>query len=116
LGVGGKHTNPTVWEAQKKAMQTYLKLEKFYKQGIFYGLDEMVHVHTLPDLGQATINLFNLDDKPVEKEIQFRLQEIGLPNAPAKIEGAAFEQNDDVIKLKVAIPARGQVVYKIEGK
>jgi hypothetical protein len=44
------------------------------------------------------------------------LQEIGLPNAPAKIEGAAFEQNDDVIKLKVAIPARGQVVYKIEGK
>jgi hypothetical protein len=116
LGVGGKPADPAVWEAQKKAMQTYLKLERFYKQGVFYGLDETVHVHTLPDVGQAVINCFNLGEQPVQKKIQFRLKEIGLPSAPMKIEDATFEQKDDEITLEVTIPARGQVMYKIEGK
>jgi hypothetical protein len=97
-------------------MQTYLKLERFYKQGVFYGLDETVHVHTLPDVGQAVINCFNLGEQPVQKKIQFRLKEIGLPSAPMKIEDATFEQKDDEITLEVTIPARGQVMYKIEGK
>jgi len=37
------------WEAHKKAMKEYLRLKKFYTQGIFYGLDEEVHIHTLPE-------------------------------------------------------------------
>ncbi len=53
LGVGGKGPAP-VWEAQKKAMQAYLPLERFYTQGVFYGLDEMVHVHTLADQRAAS--------------------------------------------------------------
>ena len=108
--------NPAVWEAHKKAMQKYLGLKRFYAQGVFYGLDETVHVHTLADLKESVINVFNVDDKPVEKEIKFRLAEIGLANTPVQIDGAAFDQNGDEITLKVTVPARGHVLCEVRGK
>jgi hypothetical protein len=116
LGVGGKSPDPAVWEAQKKAMQTYKKLKRFYTQGEFYGLDEMIHVHTLPDAKEAVLNAFNLEDKAAQKQVKFRLADIGLPDIPVQIEGAAFEQKDGEITLNLDIPARGHVLYKIQGK
>ncbi len=71
LGVGGK-PGPAVWEADKRAMRTYMPLKRFYTQGEFYGIEETVHAHTLPDLRQSVLNVFNLSDKPVEKEVRFR--------------------------------------------
>jgi hypothetical protein len=114
LGVGGKHADPAVWEAQKKAMKMYLSLKRFYTQGVFYGLDETIHCHTLPDLGESVLNIFNLDDKPAEKEIRFRLSDIGLPKGSIKIEGAASSENGDEIILKLTIPPRGHQLVKIK--
>jgi hypothetical protein len=114
LGVGGKHPDPAVWEAQKKAMQQYKELKRFYTQGDFYGLDEMVHAHTLKDRGQSVINVFNLDDKPVERQIKFRLAEIDLPSGPVQIEGLPFTQKDDEITITATVPARGHVLCKIK--
>lgn len=114
LGVGGKHPDPAVWEAQKKAMQQYKELKRFYTQGDFYGLDEMVHAHTLKDLNESIINVFNLDDKPIEKKITFRLAEIGLPSGPAQIEGLPFTQKDDEITITATVPARGHVLCKVK--
>lgn len=114
LGVGGKHPDPTVWEAQKKAMQTYLPLKRFYTQGEFYGIDEMVHVHTLPDLGRSVINAFNIDEKPVQRQVSFRLAEIGLPSGPVQIEGSSFRQSGDEVVLDLAIPARGHLLLKVQ--
>jgi hypothetical protein len=114
LGVGGKHPDRAVWEAQKKAMQQYKELKRFYTQGDFYGLDEMVHAHTLKDLGQSVINVFNLDDKPVERQIKFRLAEIGLPSAPVQIEGLPFAQKDDEITVTATVSARGHVWCKVK--
>jgi hypothetical protein len=116
LGVGGKSSDPAIWEAQKNAMQLYKKLKRFYTQGEFYGIDEMVHVHTLPDIKEAVVNVFNLEDKPVEKQVKFRLTEIGMPNVPAQIDGASFLQDGDEITLTASIPARGHLLYKIKGK
>ena len=64
LGVGGK-SEAKVRESHKKAMQTYTPLKRFYTQGTFYGIDETVHAHTLPDIGESVINVFNLENKPV---------------------------------------------------
>lgn len=114
LGVGGKSPNPAVWEAQKKAMRTYLPLERFYKRGTFYGIDEMVHAHTLPDLRQSVLNIFNLDDKPVEKEIRLRAADIGLPAGPIKAEGDSFAAEGDEITVKMSIPAHGHRLVKIK--
>jgi hypothetical protein len=112
--VGGKHADPVVWEAQKNAMQTYLPLKRFYTQGVFYGLDETIHCHTLPDLGECVINCFNLEDQPVRKEVRFRMKEIGLSARAVQIKGAPFQQTGDEIVLDLAIPARGHLLLKVQ--
>jgi hypothetical protein len=113
IGFGGKPTDPAVWAAQKNAMKTYLPLKRFYAQGVFYGLDETIHCHTLPDIGQSVINCFNLDDKSAKREVRFHLSEIGLPAGPVQIEGASFRQNGDKIILDLDIPARGHLLVRV---
>ncbi|MBN2579767.1 MAG: hypothetical protein JXB10_12325 [Pirellulales bacterium] len=112
LGVGGK-PGPAAWEACIQAMRSYLPLKRFYTQGVFYGIDETVHAHTLPDLRESVVNVFNLDDKPVDKKIRFRLREIGLPGDPVQIEGAAFQQSGEEVSLDLTVPARGHRLLKI---
>ena len=114
LGFGGKSTDPAIWAAHKNAMKTYLGLKRFYAQGVFYGLDETVHCHTLPDLGQCIINCFNIDDKPVKKEVRFHPSDIGLPAGPMKIEGVPFRQSGDEVVLDLTIPPRGHLLLKVQ--
>jgi hypothetical protein len=116
LGVGGKHTNPAVWEAHKNAMRKYNELKRFYAQGKFYGLDETVHVHTLADVEKSVIDVFNLENKAAQKQIKFRLSEIGLPSSHIQIEGATFEQSDDEVTLNLDIPAKGHSLVQISAK
>jgi len=111
LGVGGK-PGPTVWEAEKRAMQTYRSLKRFYTQGVFYGLDETVHAHTLPDVRASVINVFNLENKPVQKQLRFRAADIGLPAGPLQIEGAVLRHDGDQLVLDLSLPARGQRLLK----
>jgi hypothetical protein len=113
LGIGGKSKDPAIWAAHKEAMKTYNQLKRFFAQGVFYGLDETIHCHTLPDLGQSVVNCFNLDDKPIQKQIRFRPSEIGLADDAVKIDGAPFRQNGDEITVDLAIPARGHVLLKV---
>ena len=49
LGIGGTHENPMIAEAQRQAMKRYQKLARFFKRGEFYGANEEVHFHVLPD-------------------------------------------------------------------
>jgi hypothetical protein len=113
LGVGGKHADPAVWAAQKNAMKTYNELKRFYAQGVFYGLDETIHCHTLPDLGQCVINCFNIEEKPMQKEVRFRPNEIGLPAGRVQIEGAPFKQDGEEVVVDLGIPARGHLLLKV---
>jgi hypothetical protein len=112
LGVGGKAGGP-VWEAQKKAMAQYKPLKRFYTRGVFYGLDEMVLVHTLPDLKASVINVFNLEDKPVTRSVKFKLSEIGLQNRPVRVEGAQAKQTKDEVEFEITVPARGHRMVEV---
>jgi hypothetical protein len=115
LGMGGK-PGPVAWDACKKAMRTYLPLKKFYTQGEFYGIEETAHAHTLPKLRESVINVFNLDAKPVEKDVRFLPADIGLPSGSVKIEGAPFTVKGDEITLKMSIPARGHGLVKVKAR
>jgi hypothetical protein len=115
LGVGGKAAGP-VWEAQKKAMQAYRPLKRFYTQGKFYGIEEMVHAHTLPELRESVLNVFNLDDKAIEKEVRFRLADIGLPAGSIQVEGASVTVKGDEVTMKMPISARGHRLVKIKSE
>jgi hypothetical protein len=114
LGMGGKSSNPAVWGAHKRAMRTYLPLKRFYTQGEFFGIDETVHAHSLPELRQSVINVFNLADKPVEKEVRFRLADVGLPAGSAQVEGAAATVSGGEIIVKTTVPARGHQLLKVK--
>ena len=81
LGIGGTHENPAVANAQKLAMKRYRTLERFYKEGEFYGLNEEAHVHALIDESAFVMNLFNLTDNPRIIGGTVLLEELGLdPN------------------------------------
>ena len=49
LGIGGTHKDPAVAAAQKAAMRKYHGLERFFKRGEFYGINEEIHLHALPE-------------------------------------------------------------------
>lgn len=114
LGVGGKPA-AAVWEAVKKAMRTYKLLKRFYTHGTFYGIDETVHAHTLAEIRESVINIFNLEDKPVRKKVRFRPEEIGLLSGSVVTEGAVSERSGEDVVLDLDIPARGQVLLKVRG-
>jgi len=117
LGVGGKHPNLKVWEAHKQAMQQYRRLKPFYTQGVFYGLDETIHVHTLKAQGKAVVNAFNLSDSPETKEVTFQLREIGFnPEAEVEVKGASYSQTASVVTISFSLPAKGTALIEVNTK
>ena len=75
LGIGGTHSNPQIVAMHKQAMKTYRRLETFFKRGEFYGINEGIHLHVLPEEDALAINIFNLSDqkKLVQGQIELRL-------------------------------------------
>lgn len=112
LGVGGK-PGPEVWEAEKRAMRIYLPLKEFYTRGVFYGIEETVHVHTLPDRREAVINVFNLEDKTELRTVRFRPEDIGLPPGRVSVEGGESRREGDRIVLTLDVPPLGHLLLKV---
>jgi hypothetical protein len=115
LGIGGKSKNPKTWQAHKDAMKTYLRLKPFFTQGEFYGIDESIHVHTLPDQEVAVINCFKLDDSAEPMIFQFKLSEVGLSaDGEYQITGAdSWKRQGDVVEIQVQVPYKGVKLIEI---
>ncbi|MBP7933941.1 MAG: hypothetical protein KA354_04760, partial [Phycisphaerae bacterium] len=116
LGVGGRHADPAVWEAHKEAMRTYLSLKRFFTQGVFYGLDENVHAHTLASERRAVLNVFNLADTVAEREIRFKLSDVGLSGRQVRVEGATFAFHSGEIAMWPRIPGRGHLLVQLQSE
>ncbi len=121
LGVGGKHPDPKVWDAHKKAMRIYRRLKRFYTQGEFYGLDETVHAHVLRNTKLKTrnpiavLNIFNLTATKVEREIRFKLSKIRLPNnLRVHCVGVPYRQDGDTITLWVRLPPLSHQLVEVQ--
>ena len=59
-------------------MKLYSQLQDFFKRGDFYGINEEIHIHTLPEKQESVINIFNLSDSAKVTEGSITLKEIGL--------------------------------------
>ncbi|MCL5096856.1 MAG: hypothetical protein M1608_04895 [Candidatus Omnitrophica bacterium] len=116
LGVGGKSADIKIWEAQKTAMREYMRFKPFFTQGVFYGLGETVHAHTLPDRGECIIDVFNLAKAEVEREIRFQPRDIGLPPGPLAVEGALWFAPGTDVCLSVRVPANGHQLVHLQLK
>jgi hypothetical protein len=78
LGLGGTSPNPAVVQAHQQAMKRYRALDRFYKRGEFFGINEQIHLHVLPKENAFVVNLFNLSDQPRTVEGTIALDKIGL--------------------------------------
>lgn len=114
LGIGGTHADPTVRHAQHQAMATYRRLERFFKAGDFYGLDEMTHIHIGPEYTAAIINCFNLDDHQVTRLVVFEPGKYGLDaGAEYRVNGAAAERSGMHYNLNVTIAGLGHTLVEV---
>jgi len=113
LGLGGRHADPAVWEAQQAAMRVYRAHKRFFPQGAFYGLEESVHAHTLADERTSVLNVFNLTDADQEREIVVRPAASGLPPGAVQVDGALAEPRGEDVLLRLPVPAMGHRLVKL---
>jgi hypothetical protein len=119
LGIGEKNgPPPEIWEAHKKAMKAYMRLKPFYVRGTFYGIDELTHVHTLAEENSSVINCFNLDKKPLNKEMVCYLSDLGLkPAAKWEVTGTRdWRFANGAFHFKVEVPGMGAGLIEISPK
>jgi hypothetical protein len=114
LGFGGQPADPAVWAAHQRAMRLYLAHKQFFTQGVFTGVDELTHAHTLPGGGAAIFNCFNLDATPVTRAVSVPRAVLGLAAGPLTIQGAAGQAAGEVISFAVTVPAMGHALVRVQ--
>jgi hypothetical protein len=114
LGIGGTHPDAAVRKAQKDAMTTYRRLKRYFASGVFYGIDESTHVHSGIEKKSAVMNCFNLEKDPVEREIHFEPELLGLsPGKTYRFSDGGFQQAGSKYAGKVKIPPYGHKLIEI---
>jgi hypothetical protein len=112
LGVGGSHADANVRATQKSIIGTYRRLKHFYTTGVFYGIDETIHVHVDRKKTGAVLNIFNLTDKPASPEIKFDPTLYGLdPAKTYKFNGTTFPKTGNV--YAEVIPPIGPYAHQL---
>jgi len=111
LGIGGKKglnsqsENEARYAAYKKAVAEYNRLRAFYARGRFIGLDETAHLHLHPNDRAAVLNVYNLTDESVHREVRINPREVGLGKVDSlKVEGAAWHRDGEVLVLHFELP------------
>jgi hypothetical protein len=114
LGIGGTPPDPAVQKAHQQAMATYRRLAPFFKAGTFYGVDETVHVHIHPSEQAAVINCFNLEDRPLQREVEFSPHKFGLDaKRPYTVTGVPARESTKGYTLTLDIPALGHRLAEV---
>jgi len=103
LGIGGGKSNERRYSAYKRAMAQYLELKDLYSRGAFYAIDELTHVHVLPESGRCVVNAYNLTDAPVVRSVDIRLNDLGLLENVV-VDGVKHEALGGRVVLHLEIP------------
>ncbi len=78
LGICSSVFDQDRFDAYRNAIDTYTKLKTIYTQGVFYGWDELTHAHVLSEQSLCVINAFNITDVQVNKQLEVRLNDMGI--------------------------------------
>ncbi|MCL5104945.1 MAG: hypothetical protein M1133_12640 [Armatimonadetes bacterium] len=115
LGLGGGKSNPSRREAYKAAIEKYKSLRDLYARGEFHAIDELTHIHVLPDSGRCVVNAFNLIDTPMSRTVDIRLSELGLVE-DVEVDGAPYQLKGDKLTLQLDIPPFSPAVISVAFK
>ena len=117
LGIGGTNKDMKTVEAQKAAMKYYRQFERFFKRGEFYGINEEIHLHVLPEENAFMINIFNLSDKPRTITGKLNLERAGLNPALAFTSSKSWAKvNDGTLEVSLEMPPWSAEVSDVMGK
>jgi len=125
LGIGGKLGHETVnpsglpphdperrFAAYKRQMHLYRQLKPYFVRGVFHGIGEHIHLHTLPGRSGGVMVVFNLTDgdQVIETCISHGLLQAStlLP-----VKGAVATQENRGIKVTAEVPAMSPAVICI---
>jgi hypothetical protein len=117
LGIGGTNKDLKTVEAQKSAMKYYNKFERFFKRGEFYGINEEIHLHVLPEENAFVINMFNLTDTPRTISGKFDLKRAGLNPALAFTSAQSWAKiNNGMLEVSMELPPWSAEVTDVKGQ
>ncbi len=114
LGIGGTDPDGRNWMNVRRQMAEYLRLQDYFKRGVFYGLEEEVHVHVLPERG-AVVNVFNLGDRPVRKRFLVDLARVALSTrGRVHVRGGEHVRLGDRLEVQVALAPWDHRIVEIQ--
>jgi hypothetical protein len=126
LGIGGKDSNKTIepgaglppydhegrFALYQAQMRTYNRLKPFFVRGVFHGIAENVHLHTLPGVPGGVVNVFNLSDAPQTIDFEVPLTMLGTAQ-PLPVTGAEAEWGADSVKLRLTLADMSPALIEI---
>ena len=117
LGIGGKNCDPTIvppgrtftfdpetrFAAYRSCMQTYNRLRAYYQRGVFTGISEFAHLHTLADTAGGVLDLFNCTDEAQTVTLCLTAEQLHGEALP--VTGAEAVWDGGTLTLRAEIPA-----------
>ena len=94
-------------------MRLYRQLKPYFVRGIFTGIAENIHLHTLPGQTGGVINLFNLTDREQEFEFTVPRALLGADHSNLPVTGAHADWLRDAVRFQQTLPALSPAVIRI---
>jgi hypothetical protein len=86
LGIGGLSNKDSVkYKALKEAMTLYKKIKPFFTRGIFYGINQNIHLHVDETEKLGVITAYNLSSRVQIIDVQFDPIKYGLDVSTVEI-------------------------------
>ena len=125
LGIGGKHGSPTVnpkdmtpycpekrFAAYRESMALYKRLKPYFSRGVFHGLGEHAHLHTLPDRAGGVLLMFNITGEGRTMEARIDADVIRAGSNP-RVLGADSSTANGILHLRADVPGMSAAVIRI---
>jgi hypothetical protein len=125
LGIGGKYNHPSLnpknmasfdpetrFALYKEQTALYRELKPWLVRGVFHGIDEHLHLHTLPGRPGGVLNVFNLTDEERDFHVELTPEQIGSDD-PLTVEGAACACRDGGFHIDLRVPAMAPALVRL---
>jgi hypothetical protein len=118
LGIGGLAEQDEQWPRLVDAMRTYRRLQPWFANGRFVGLDRLTHLHVLEDRQSAVLTAYNLGGQKVQRPVAFDLHALGL-GAPPEVAShpssavVASQVDHGSLVLELAIDPLSPVIVEL---
>ena len=126
LGIGGMTGHPSInpanlpefdpdrrFAAYRRQVQLYHQLKPYLVRGVFWGLNEDAHLHTLPGRAGGVLILFNRTDETRQVDLRIHADQLGGDDLAVKGAGVDPSWVGDCLGIRAALPPMSPTVVTI---